>query len=153
MQTKTEIKMEKEISPDRIELRAIYKHPREKIWKAITEPEQIAVWFTEMDIRAEVGTPYRLIHKGEVAVTGTILEVLEPERFCYSWIVTGTTTTTKVSWNLRSLPENNHTELTLIHEGLVAYGDSAPAMMQSFQQGWESCFSGLETHLEQTDKK
>ena len=143
----TNVDITKETATDQIEFRATYPHSREVVWRAITDPQRIAQWFTQMDIRAEVGTPYKLIHEGQVAVTGRILEVVAPELFRYTWIVNGTTAETVVSWLLIERSGGRTTELVLTHHGLLAYGDSALAMLSNFSKGWESCVVKLGEHL------
>ena len=146
--TTNAMNLEKESSTDHLEWRVTYPHSRETVWAAITDPKKIAQWFTQMDIEAEVGAPYKLFHEGKVAVTGEVLEVVPPERFSYTWIVSGTTACTVVTWSLFEREAGLATELVLGHKGLLAYGDSAPSMMANFSQGWESCVAKLGEHLQ-----
>ncbi len=64
-------------------LELTYPHPPSRVWKAITEPEHLAVWFLPMELDLRVGGRALLTWYGQLdgvpAAEATITE-LEPER-------------------------------------------------------------------------
>jgi uncharacterized protein YndB with AHSA1/START domain len=63
------------------------KHPVEKVWAALTLPERIAQWFTEMafipDLR--LGARVEIGFGRKVPLTGAVVALEPPRLFAWSW--------------------------------------------------------------------
>ena len=58
--------------------------PAEKVWRALTEPELLALWLAPNDMRAEVGAKFRFRDAG-AAIDCEVLEVEPHRRLSYRW--------------------------------------------------------------------
>lgn len=85
-------------------------HPPERVWRALTEPDLLARWWTSGDIRAEVGHEFLLDMEGWGHVPCRVLEVVVNERFVYRFTDDWTLT-----WRL--VPEGRGTRVLLEHSG------------------------------------
>ncbi|MBC3845410.1 SRPBCC domain-containing protein [Winogradskyella echinorum] len=127
----------------------VFNHSIDQIWNAITNAEEISAWFLKADFKAEVGYKY-VFNSSEKNCSAIIGEVLEanPYTLTYTWIVKDTPAITKVTWKLENL--GNATKLYLEHSGIENYvGDTAIAMFESFNGGWDNCINGLSTYLKE----
>ncbi|HWO68510.1 MAG TPA: SRPBCC family protein [Umezawaea sp.] len=66
------------------------KHPRAKVWRAITEADQLAAWFpAEVELELTPGTPMVFTFPDQAPVdgksTGEVLEVDPPRLFAFRW--------------------------------------------------------------------
>lgn len=127
----------------------VLKHPVEKVWDAITKAEEISAWFLEADFKAEVGYHYTFNSKGEECspIIGEIKSA-DPYTLIYTWVVKDSPGETTVKWILE--PTHEGTKLYLEHSGISNYlGDTAIAMFESFNGGWDNCINGLTNYLKQ----
>jgi uncharacterized protein YndB with AHSA1/START domain len=119
--------------------------PREDVFRAWTEPEQIRQWWgpgeftcpqAEVDLRP--GGAYRLAMQPATGdpfiVAGTYLEVEPPARLLYTWrwetgpAADGSESRVRVEFNARG----DQTELVLTHTDFPASHGPAP-----YRMGWE----------------
>ena len=64
-------------------------------------------------------------------------------------MVADTKTETTVKWQLTAT--SNGTKLNLEHSGISNYaGETAVAMFESFNAGWNNCINGLTSYLKET---
>ena len=115
-------------------------HPPEKVWRAITEPEQLRAWFPQTVTVAEwaVGAPVHFEHerRGEVGTyDGEVLAYEPLSHLEFSW---GTDTI-----RLEIEPDGDGTKLTLL-DTLDELGKAARD-----GAGWHACLDGLEAHLDE----
>ena len=72
---------------DRIERTMLLPVPRERVWDAVTKPEQFARWFgvvSAMDFR--VGGAIQFTWENERCPYPGVIEVIEPgQRFAFRW--------------------------------------------------------------------
>jgi uncharacterized protein YndB with AHSA1/START domain len=90
----------------------------EDAWTALTDPDRVAEWLTEVTPLGRVGDPYRLDF-GDGTVVEGIVQVVEPgHRFAHTWAWLDATPRqeTVVTWTVESL-EVGGTRITLIHDG------------------------------------
>jgi len=120
--------------------------PPERLWAALTEPEQLQAWFwpssfdATVTADARVGGRYRIASASrELAVGGEYLEVAEPHRLVLSWQWDGEETSSTVRIDV--LGSEHGSGLVLTHEGL------APESVPEHQQGWSDCLDRLPGHL------
>lgn len=89
-----------------------YPHPPEKVWRALTEPAQIAKWFpsswgkTTTDFRPVVGAEFRMDAEKKRGwrghVTGKVIEVVPNRRLVHTWVGSSQEDIepTRVEWTL-----------------------------------------------------
>ncbi len=111
-------------------------HPPERVWRAITEPDELARWFpTTIEGDRAAGAPLRFSFPGGQAppFDGRML-AYEPGRLLeFNW------GSDVVRLELRAIPEG--TELTLL-DTLEEHGKAARD-----GAGWHACLDGLEHGL------
>lgn len=139
------------LEPAQVSLRLTrqYPHPREKIFRAWTDPQALKRWFlpgdghrvriAEVDLR--VGGRYRIVvqsaHGEEHGVAGTYREISAPARLVFTWTWQGGPQVESiVTVELREHPRG--TELTLTHERLPDAQSRA-----RHEQGWTGCLDHL----------
>ncbi|MFJ4640059.1 SRPBCC family protein [Streptomyces hygroscopicus] len=109
-----------------------FAHPPEKVWRALTEPAQLARWFPS-EVRVELRTGGRMgfVFPGREApdMDGVVTELDPPHVFAFAW------GDDELRWELR--PEGDGCVLTLTH----TFGDRFGAA--SFASGWHACLTGL----------
>ncbi|MFI1745110.1 SRPBCC family protein [Thalassobellus sediminis] len=137
---------------DVIKKEILFNHPISKIWNAITKAEEISTWFIPADFKAEKGYKYTFTapqnEKGCTVISGEVKNA-NPYVLIYTWIVAEMETETTVKWELEATAEG--TKLTLEHSGISNYdGETALAMFESFNGGWDNCISGLTAYLKET---
>lgn len=134
---------------DTISKEKVFNHPIDKVWDAITKAEEISTWFLEADFKAEVGYNYTFNSKGEDCspIIGEVKSA-NPYTLIYTWIVKDTPSETTIKWELKQT--NDGTKLILVHSGISNYaGETAIAMFESFNGGWDNCINGLKDYLKQ----
>lgn len=134
---------------DLISKEKVFTHSIDKVWKAISQGDEISTWFLPADFKAEVGYKYIFRSRPEENCAPILGEVLEasPYTLVYTWVIEDTDVTTKVKWVLEE--EGEHTRLLLEHSGISNYvGETAIEMFDSFSGGWDGCIAGLQKYLE-----
>ena len=92
-------------------------------WAALTEPEQIAEWFTDASALGDVGDPYRLDF-GDGSVVEGIVTLVEPgRRFAHTWVWADVEPRqeTLVTWSVEPMAEGG-ARVTLTHGGWAEAG-------------------------------
>ena len=133
-------------APQLVRISRTLHAPIERVWAALTEPDQLQAWFwpagfgTTVTADARVGGRYRIAaSRPEMAVSGEYLEVAEPQRLVLSWQWDGEQSRSTVRIDL--LGGENGSGLVLTHEGL------APGAVAEHEQGWSDCLDRLPGHL------
>jgi uncharacterized protein YndB with AHSA1/START domain len=144
------------ITPDNdvVTLDIFIAAPRERIFQAITDPEQAAQWwgrkdqyyFNHFDMDVRVGGKWSTTgtspKNGDLAVHGEFLEVDPPRRLAYSWSSSWMPAVTKVLWELDS--QDTGTLVRLTHSGFA--GDSNQT--QGHSHGWSLLLTWLQAFAE-----
>jgi uncharacterized protein YndB with AHSA1/START domain len=107
------------------------KHPPEKVWRAVTEPERLADWFPERiapELREGGAVTY------ESGLDGVVTDFDPPRLIAYTW------DTDHLRWELH--PDGEGTRLVLLH----TFDDRAGAA--SFGSGWHTCLVALDLALD-----
>jgi uncharacterized protein YndB with AHSA1/START domain len=115
-------------------------HPQEKVWKAISDPAEMAHWFpARVETDLEVGAEMRFTFEGEDGSTGgEILEVDPPKLFVYRW--------QSDVLRFELVPEGGGCRLLFTHVvsdtlgGIPAAGRNAA--------GWDACLDALAARLD-----
>ncbi len=121
---------------DAVVIERRFPHPRERVWRAVTEPAHLAHWFPgapEFELRADGAVRFPGF-AGEPAEQGRVLECEPPHRLRFTWDTD--------ELLLELLEDGEGTRFVLTH----AFDDSAGAA--SFATGWETCLEGLRAVLD-----
>jgi len=115
----------------RIEREAVYPHPPERVWRALVDPSELAVWLMPTDFAPEVGRNFALETGNEIGtIRGEVLEIDEPRLLRCRW--SGVFGDTEVTFEL--FPEPEGTRLRVRHDG---WADRAVAEQAGFDDGWK----------------
>lgn len=139
------------ITPTQLQITRTFAAPREKVFRAWTDPEIMKQWFApsdEYEVEAEleltVGGKYRVKmkhSKGVHIVGGEYREIKPPERLVFTWgWEDGSVTETLVTVEFREIEAG--TELVLTHE---RFTDAS--WRDKHQQGWTGCLGRLEKRM------
>ena len=127
--------------------------PRETLWNAITEREQMVQWFFDNipEFRAEVGfeTQFDIESGGRnFRHLWKITEAVSPQRIVYDWRYEGMPGVGKVTFEL--FAEGSGSRLRVTNEGLESFPQDVPEFTrESAQGGWEYLIQGtLRQYLE-----
>lgn len=116
----------------------IYNAPVEKVWKAITDKEDMKHWYFDLsEFRAEVGFEFTFTGKNEGMTyihLCRVTEVIPRKKLTYSWRYEGYEGNSFVTFEL--FPEGAGTRLRLTHEGLDTFPATAAFAKSNFVAGW-----------------
>lgn len=118
----------------------VFNAPVEKVWKAITDKEQMKQWYFDVsEFRPEIGFEFRFPgqgHKGEQYIhVCKITEIIPYKKLQYSWEYVGLEGYSVVTFELYQ--EENKTRLKLTHMGLETFPQNNPDFAkESFNGGW-----------------
>lgn len=104
--------------------------PPQRVWEALTVPEQLAEWWAPGDIAPVVGHEFTMEMPGWGNTPCTVLEVREPELLVYTF----------ADWTLtwRLVAEGTGTRLFLEHSGFDLDRPDHRFAFDNMGQGWES---------------
>ena len=116
-----------------------FNAPIEKVWKAITDKEQMKQWYFDIaEFKPEPGFEFQFKAGDENTKflhLCKITEVITGRKLVHSWKYEGHTAETYVTWEL--FEEGNKTRLRLTHEGLERIAPYGPAFAkENFAAGW-----------------
>ncbi|MFC1491253.1 SRPBCC domain-containing protein [Nitrospinota bacterium] len=138
-----------------LHLTRTFQSPREKVFRAWTDPEEITKWWgpegcsspsAEIDLR--VGGRYRIAmttpEMGEIYSTGEYREVIPPERLVFTWVWEKVPEMEGVEtlMTLEFREKGDSTEIILTHERFPTEKDR-----DNHEWGWNSCLDCLEKML------
>ncbi len=117
-----------------------YNAPAERVWKALTDKDEMANWYFKLDdFKPEVGFNFQFtggspekqyLHLCEVT------EVIPNKKLTHSWRYDGYPGNSFVTWELEE--KDGQTELTLTHIGVESFPqDLADFARSSFAKGWD----------------
>ena len=133
-----------------------YEHPRELVWRALTEPELLERWLMKNDFRAEVGHQFTFRTDPGPGFDGVVhcevLELVPLERMVWSW--RGGPLDTKIRFELTEEDGGRATRLEVEHSGFrglkarivqrllglgwrTMYGKRIPALLDELARGAE----------------
>jgi len=125
--------------------------PVARVWKALTEPEQIIKWLMPPEnFKPETGNEFKMMgnNKGvSIPHVCKIVEIVPEKKLTYTWAVEDMLSDTLVTYELEDLGDK--TNLTLTHSGwdkvtLV----KSPATRDDYNNGWEQVIPGLKKYVE-----
>jgi uncharacterized protein YndB with AHSA1/START domain len=108
----------------------------ERVWRALTEPDELAAWLAPAEIELRVGG--RVVLKFEDREhSGRITELREPELLAYTWDEARTASVVRIKLE----PEADGTRLTLRHTFELE------ADLSSYGGGWHQHLELLAGHV------
>lgn len=117
-----------------------FNAPIEKVWKAITDKDQMKQWYFDLsEFKPVVGFEFRFSgqgHKGEQYLhLCKITDVVVNKKLRYSWKYDNFEGMSYVTFEL--FEEGSKTRLKLTHEGLETFPANNPDFAkESFTDGW-----------------
>lgn len=125
-----------------IEHEIVYPHPRERVWRALTESDVMSAWLMENDLQevAEGETfelrddPVPMLWDGTVRCT--VLEVVPPQILRIAWHGGGKNPKTEVTWQLTE--DEPGTRLRFRQEGFD--GLRGFMMKRGMEGGWKDMY-------------
>jgi uncharacterized protein YndB with AHSA1/START domain len=135
---------------DVIERDLVLPQPVERVWAALTDPQQLGSWFpdrVELDVRPGGEGTFTFDVEGGEHVAGVVVEAVEPmTRFAFWWgdVAAGSDGRTLVDFTLE--PTDGGTRLHLVESGFatVAGGDD---MREGNERGWAIQLGKLPAYL------
>ena len=144
------------ISPDNdvVTLEIFIAAPRERVFEALTDPDQALQWWGQkdqyvlndfqMDLRnggtwSAAGNSAK---SGALKIHGEFQEIDPPRRLSYTWISSWLPKVTKVLWELES--DNGGTALKLTHTGFAGNTEAT----KNHSHGWNCAISWLLAYAE-----
>ncbi|GAB3274398.1 SRPBCC domain-containing protein [Larkinella harenae] len=115
-----------------------YKVPREQVWRALTEPEQMKQWYFPQLRRFEpvVGFVFQFDDAGaEYRKEWVVTSVTEGRTFAHSWAYKGYAGKSEVLFEL--VPENDQTRLRVTQTNLESFPPHPHFNRERFEWGWE----------------
>ncbi len=146
-----------QITPDndRIVAEIFIAAPRERIFQAITDPQQAVRWwgqsgkyrFNEFHMDVRVGGKWSCAGPSEnmgtnFTVHGEFLEVDPPRKLAYTWSSSWMPAVTEVRWELEA--QGNGTIAKLTHTGFAGNADQA----KGHSLGWSLVLGWLQAFVE-----
>jgi len=108
----------------KIVLDTVYRHPPERVWRALTDPQELAAWLMPNDFAPRVGHKFQFRDKPQFGWRGfverEVLEVDPPRRLRYSWLGDEKGPVMTVTWTLEAV--GGGTRLVLEHTGFRGLG-------------------------------
>ncbi|HSR16861.1 MAG TPA: SRPBCC domain-containing protein [Ignavibacteriaceae bacterium] len=123
-----------------IEKEVVLKAPVSKVWKALTEKNQMKKWYFDIaEFEAEADFKFQFYGEGlkgeKYLHLCKIIEVIPEKKLSYSWKYENYPGNSLVTFELFS--EGNNTRLKLTHEGIESFGTDNPDFAKkSFEMGW-----------------
>jgi len=115
------------IEGDRVVHEVRYPHPPAAVWRALTDPAELASWLMPNDFVPEPGHRFRLDARPEFGIIDAeVVEIEPPSLLRCRWTVLGVPTTLTI----RLRPDGDGTLLELEHIRL------GPDARPSFDGGW-----------------
>lgn len=134
----------------------VYQAPLEKVWKAITDKDQMKRWHFDLpEFRPEVGFEFQFeggTEEKSYLHLCQVTEVVPGQKLTYSWRYDGYEGNSFVTWELFA-EGTDRTRLKLTHAGLETFPKHITDFArENFEAGWTD-FVGelLKNFVERTD--
>ena len=127
------------MSSDQFVIERTYDAPIAKVWKAITDKNEMKKWYFDLAaFKAEVGFEFQFLGGSEEKKylhLCKVTDVVPGKKITYSWRYDGYEGISYVTFEL--FDENDKTRLKLTHEGLETFpNDNVDFAKTSFAAGW-----------------
>ncbi len=98
---------------DKVELDAVYPHPPERVWQALTDPDALGRWLMPCEFEPLIGFRFRFDRPSGEPVKGKVIEVDEGRLLAYTWDDGEAPEPSVVVWTLS--PDDAGTRVRLEH--------------------------------------
>ena len=116
-----------------------YNAPISKVWKAITDKEEMKQWYFDLaEFQPELGFKFQFIggtEDNQYLHLCEIIEVIPEKKLTYSWRYDGYEGNSFVTFEL--FEEGGETRLKLTHRGLESFPDNPDFAKTNFEMGWD----------------
>jgi uncharacterized protein YndB with AHSA1/START domain len=117
-----------------------FSAPVEKVWKAITDEEQMKQWYFDIPaFKAEAGSEFSFVVRDsdgkEWVHLCTVKEVIPNKKLAHTWRYEGYEGDSLVTWEL--FEEGDKTRVKLTHAGLETFPALKSFAKESFAEGWK----------------
>jgi len=141
---------------DPIIVERTYNAPIEKVWKAITDKNEMKKWYFDLaEFKAEPGFEFQFYGEGKQGQKFLhlckVIQVIPRKRLTYSWRYEGYEGNSFVTFEL--IEDGNKTKITLTHKGLESFPATAhnDFAKENFREGWTHIIgTGLKEYIENT---
>ncbi|HEU5163936.1 MAG TPA: SRPBCC family protein [Chitinophagaceae bacterium] len=131
-----------------------YNAPVEKVWKAITDTDEMKRWYFDLaEFKAEPGFEFQFYGEGKQGEKFLhlckVIEVIPKKKLTYSWRYDGYEGNSFVTFELFS--DGNKTKVRLSHTGLESFPvtSNKDFAKENFMEGWTYIIgTGLKDYLE-----
>lgn len=134
-----------------LRIRRTFDAPRERVYRAFTEPDELEQWYAPGDVTTEIHTlelepdgalSFSFVDGDErTDIEGEFLEVVENERIVHTWRYPGEEES-RVTYEFNDVDDG--TEVVLVHEQIGSYRDrSARENVDGYVEGWTSALETL----------
>lgn len=119
--------------------------PSNRIWEALTDPEEPSQWFMSSDFQPEVGHEFSIDMGNRGTTKCTVLEVVPQELIRYTW--KNPPLDTVVTWKL--IPEGQGTRVFVEHSGFDLDDPIQLRAHKGIGSGWKiSILAQLAVHVQ-----
>ena len=136
--------------PDEVRRELEVLAPRERVWAALTEPEQLVQWFPTKRAEIELRPGGPAVLEWEEATADAVVDVVEPPgRLVFRWRPEGLDRSfTTVSFTLEEIADGA-TRILLVESGFASLPDQIEQQSQKGNdEGWAHELQELREYLE-----
>lgn len=116
-----------------------YNAPISKVWKAITDKEEMKQWYFDLaEFKPEVGFKFQFMggtEDNQYLHLCEVTEVIPEKKLTYSWRYDGYEGNSFVTFEL--FEEGDETRLKLTHSGLESFPNNPDFARTNFEMGWD----------------
>ncbi|MBG8556245.1 SRPBCC family protein [Hymenobacter guriensis] len=131
-------------------LEQTYDAPIEKVWRALTTPDQLRAWYFPQLKKFEpvAGFEFEFFDDGSpYQKEWQVTHVVDGSKLAHSWGYKGYRGISEVTFEL--VEQGMKTKLLLTHTGLASFPADPHFARHRFENGWQQILtSNLKTHLE-----
>jgi uncharacterized protein YndB with AHSA1/START domain len=123
---------------DSVVLERTYNAPVARVWKALTDADQMRVWYFDLkEFKPEVGFEFEFTveHEGNrYHHLCKITKVIPQKKLAYTWRYANEEGNSLVTFEL--FGEGEKTRLKLTHEGIETFPKTPAYARKNFEAGW-----------------
>jgi uncharacterized protein YndB with AHSA1/START domain len=137
--------------PDEVRRELVIKAPRDRVWRALTEADQLTRWFPDKAAEVDLRPGGNAVLEWDEAKAEAVVDVVEPPgRLVFRWRPEGLGRPfTTVSFTLEELGDGDSTRVRLVESGFASLPDQIETQSQKGNdEGWAHELQELKEYLE-----